>query len=474
MIATFQKTDPKRKEANRKGAAVVAPLVKDSRLAIIGAFKALAGMLARMSNKVDLEGKVPYGTDGDSFIYEPLSVARTRVQQDGQWLCHLMMHSLLHCIFRHALHSEVTDRRAWEVACDIAVTRIMHESMAKMDKNYLKTHWRMTQDQLNLISTLGDERTAERILPWVQAQQNIDQLEQFFKVDDHFAWWPENRSTMQLYMTAGSGGEEGQDGNDGQTPQNGQQGARPSDAELGDKWTEASAELLSDLQNFFQGDGAGALTASLRALNREKYDYAKWLQRFATRTEAMKINDDEFDLGFYQVGQHLIPGHRLAFIEPLEYKDVKRIKDFVIAIDTSGSTSGELVQSFLQKTYNIFESKETFNRRFRIHIIQCDAAIQEDAVVTSKEEFDRYIKDFQIKGLGGTDFRPVFDRVAQLKEEGAFNDLKGLIYFTDGFGTFPEKRTPYETAFVFVAKCPEDVPAIPGWAQKLVLEPSEI
>ncbi len=469
------KPDEKRKADNRKGIAVVAPLIKDSRVMIIGSFKAFGGMLARMRNRADLEGKVPYGTDGDSFIYEPLSVARMRMQQDGQWLCHVMMHSLLHCIFRHALHSEVTDRRAWETACDIAVARIMNDSMSKMDKNYLKTQWTLTKAQSDLLQSLGDERTAERILPWVQAQQNQDELSLAFHVDDHFAWWPENRQQMAMYILAAAAqGSDGQ-GQDGQGQEGQGEGQpRPSDAELGDKWTEASAELLSDLQNFFQGDGAGSLTASLRALNREKYDYAKWLQRFATRTEAMKINDDEFDLGFYQVGQHLIPGHRLAFIEPLEYKDVKRIKDFVIAIDTSGSTSGELVQAFLQKTYNIFESKETFNRRFRIHIIQCDAAIQEDAVVTSKEEFDRYIKDFRIKGMGGTDFRPVFDRVAQLKDEGAFNDLKGLIYFTDGFGTFPEKRTPYETAFVFITKCPEDIPDIPGWAQKLVLEPSEI
>lgn len=465
--------DNKRKADNRKGIAVVAPLIKDSRLMIISSFKAFGGMLARMANRPDLEGKVTYGTDGDSFIYEPLSVAKGRVENDGQWFCHVMMHSLLHCIFRHALHSEVTDRKAWEVACDIAVARIMDQSMSKMDKNYLKTHWTLSSVQTDLLKTLGDEKTAERILPWVQAQQDIDLLADAFRVDDHFAWWPENRQQMAMYVIAADGMNGDGDGqSQGQTQ--GQSGPRPSDSELGDKWTEASAQLLSDLENFFQGDGAGSLTASLRALNREKYDYAKWLQRFATRTEAMKINDDEFDLGFYQVGQNLVPGHKLAFIEPLEYKDVKRIKDFVIAIDTSGSTSGEVVQSFLQKTYNIFESKETFNRRFRVHIIQCDAQIQEDAVITCKEEFDKYIRNFTIRGLGGTDFRPVFDRVAKLCEEGAFNDLKGLIYFTDGYGTFPERRTPYETAFVFVSKNPEDVPAIPGWAQKLVLEPAEI
>ena len=98
-------------------------------------------------------------------------------------------------------------------------------------------------------------------------------------------------------------------------------------------------------------------------------------------------------------------------MEPLEYKDVKRIKEFVIAIDTSGSTSGELVQKFVQKTYNILKSTESFFSKINLHIIQCDATIQEDAVITTQEEFDRYIKNMTIHGLGGTDFRPVFSYV---------------------------------------------------------------
>ena len=50
----------------------------------------------------------------------------------------------------------------------------------------------------------------------------------------------------------------------------------------------------------------------------------------------------------------------MPLIEPLEYKDVKRIREFVIAIDTSGSVMGEQEQAFLQKTYNILQSTESF------------------------------------------------------------------------------------------------------------------
>ena len=58
-------------------------------------------------------------------------------------------------------------------------------------------------------------------------------------------------------------------------------------------------------------------------------------------------------------------------------------------------------------------------------------------------------------------------------EQRELDDLKGLIYFTDGNGTYPKKRPPYETAFVFVDD-DEFEYEVPGWAMKLVLETSDI
>ena len=152
---------------------------------------------------------------------------------------------------------------------------------------------------------------------------------------------------------------------------------------------------------------------------------------------------------------------------------MKRIREFVIAIDTSGSVSGETVQAFVQKTYNILKSTESFFSKINLHIIQCDAALQEDVKITSQEDFDNYLKTMQIKGLGGTDFRPVFSYVERLLKEGEFTNLKGLIYFTDGFGTYPERMPDHQTAFVFLDDDYYD-PYVPPWAIKLVLQRDEI
>ena len=163
----------------------------------------------------------------------------------------------------------------------------------------------------------------------------------------------------------------------------------------------------------------------------------------------------------------------MPLIEPLEYKEVKRIREFVIAIDTSGSVAGETVQRFVQKTYNILKSTESFFSKINLHIIQCDADVQEDAKITSQEEFDEYLKTMKLRGLGGTDFRPVFRYVDELIRNREFTNLKGLIYFTDGYGTFPEKMPDYQTAFVFLDD-EYNNPDVPPWAIKLVLQKEEI
>ena len=99
--------------------------------------------------------------------------------------------------------------------------------------------------------------------------------------------------------------------------------------------------------------------------------------------------------------------------------------------------------------------------------------MQEDRKITSQKDFDNYLDTMQLHGFGGTDFRPVFQYVDELVRAGEFTNLKGMIYFTDGRGIFPEKKPDYDAAFVFLddGYAPPDVPV---WAIKLVLQSEEI
>ena len=70
------------------------------------------------------------------------------------------------------------------------------------------------------------------------------------------------------------------------------------------------------------------------------------------------MDDDSFDYNFYTYGLRLYGN--MPLIEPLESKEVKKIEEFVIVIDTSMSCSGELVRKFLEETYGVLSESESF------------------------------------------------------------------------------------------------------------------
>ncbi len=114
-------------------------------------------------------------------------------------------------------------------------------------------------------------------------------------------------------------------------------------------------------------------------------------------------------------------------------------------IDTSMSCSEELVRRFLEQTYTVLSEAESFFTKMNIHVIQCDEKIQSDHIISSAEELADYMEHMEILGGGGTDFRPAFQYVDSLIQKKAFTGLKGLIYFTDGYGMFPVKMPSYDT-----------------------------
>ena len=196
------------------------------------------------------------------------------------------------------------------------------------------------------------------------------------------------------------------------------------------------------------GGSAGQQVQTMVPGEDREYDYRRFLQRYAVWGEELESDMDSFDyLPYYYSRSHY---DRLLMLEPLEYKDVQKLQEFVIAIDTSGSCSGALVQRFLQETWTIFQERENFFAHMNIHIIQCDCVIQEHVKITCRDEWQQYLDTIQIKGHGDTDFTPVFRLVDQLMEDGEFRHLKGLLYFTDGDGIYPDVEPAYETAFVFI------------------------
>ena len=75
--------------------------------------------------------------------------------------------------------------------------------------------------------------------------------------------------------------------------------------------------------------------------------------------------------------------------------------------------------------------------------------------------------------MGGTDFRPACAYVDEMVRKRRFKKLRGLLYFTDGYGTFPVQMPLYDTAFVFMRDQYTDVD-VPPWAMKVILDEEQL
>jgi len=456
-------------------------------------------------------------TNGKHLLYNPLYVLRGyKAARENPVRDYL--HIVLHCVFRHPFSVADMKTAAWDLACDIAVESII------TDMGLKSAAAPREKRQGEMLAKLREELsplTAERLYRYFLDQdkeslEDYNRLRAMFYADDHNLWYEEALKDAASNGDSGdskdgseseSGTVSGGEGNSQEEtapPESGEEeeggGGRADDEkgvgsgrkapgekeaesleeqpvpdkdELEKLWKDISERIQVDLETSPHrwGEGSGDMMQQLKAVNREKYDYAGFLRRFSTLGENIEINDDEFDYILYTYGLGLFGN--MPLIEPLEYKEVRRIREFVIALDTSQSVSGELVQTFVNKTYNILKQSESFFMRINVHIIQCGAAIQEDRKITSQEDFDNYIKTMKLFGFGGTDFRPVFSYVDELIDSHEFTNFKGLIYFTDGFGEYPQYRPDYDTAFVFCTDIAE-TPEVPVWAIKLVLSPEEL
>ena len=106
------------------------------------------------------------------------------------------------------------------------------------------------------------------------------------------------------------------------------------------------------------------------------------------------------------------------------------MREIVLAIDTSGSVDTEALEQFAGEMTAINEDL----RPEKITIIYCDRDIQGVVEIEAGEEVK-----LEAPGRGGTDFRPVFEYVAQLEKEPAC-----LVFFTDMENTgWPETEPDY-------------------------------
>ncbi|MFR4625442.1 MAG: VWA-like domain-containing protein [Dorea formicigenerans] len=106
----------------------------------------------------------------------------------------------------------------------------------------------------------------------------------------------------------------------------------------------------------------------------------------------------------------------------------------------------------MEKTYQILKSGQKSEDRVNFHLIQCDALVQKDVKITSEKELEQVMEDLTLYGRGGTDFRPAFEYIEELRKNGELTNLNGMLYFTDGMGVYPRKNRSIQWHLYMIVK----------------------
>lgn len=378
-------------------------------------------------------------TDGISIYYPSEMILRV-YKKNQVFLNRAYLHLTLHCVFRHLWMRKNRNPVLWNLACDIAVEWILDHNDKQSTRRIL------SRIRIKYYAHLKDEKIPvtsaaiyHDLLNITDSEKQMElQLE--FYVDDH-RYWP------------------------------GDEKKSPASESAGKKWDKIGRRVNKEMERRGEesNDGSEKIITQI-SQGKSRRSYRDFLRKFMILKEELVCDDEEFDLNYYTYGLKLY--HNMPLIEPLESREVMKVLNFVIVIDTSYSTNGELVKRFLEETFQIISSRDSFFRKSKIHLIQCDNRVHSDALIENVEDIEYLLNHFELNGGGGTDFRPAFSYINEQLKEGKYEHLKGVLYFTDGKGIYPGKRPSYDTAFVFMGN--KDNTEVPPWAMKVVLDPDEL
>ncbi len=362
----------------------------------------------------------------DALYYDAGYILRAYVDEE-QSVARMYLHSLFHCLFAHNFQIDDLDEELWDLSCDIAVEIIIMElkveALALRDDDKRNEALRGLRKYLKVFS-------ADQIYRYylVNPLSKVDKIKltELFAMDRHIYW----RKAENYEISEAA-------------------------------WKKISERIKTDIKTFSKDSvNSESLINNLYKATKEKKDYRQLLQRFAVMKEELTVSDDEFDYIYYSYG--LREYGNMPLIEPLEYRDSKKIHDFAIVLDTSASCKGEKIEKFLRTTVEVLRESGSFFDRINVHIIQCDNDVQSDTLITSLSDVDEYIKKGKLYGYGGTDYRPAFEYIDRMIAERGFDDFRGLIYLTDGYGIYPSKAPDYDVMFVYSEEPDENI-FVPWW-----------
>lgn len=411
-----------------------------------------------------LEKPIPPSTDGATLFYCPERLIAD-FQTDRRLPARQLMHVLLHCLLGHLpQRREVKLPPLFDALADCRVQAIMDQLPGQLSLPQKTEAWDwpifawmdQPEEPLELQRSLPELYNAVRKEPKLMRKAMRKGAAR--GLDEHSLWNPAVVAAGAAGPAQGEPGEESQSGPGQPAPD----------------WQAVMKSLAQQSPGSGWGSLPGILQEAFCPTEENQITYGDFLRRFACPRERLLTDPDGLDSRWYCLGLELYGD--IPLIEPPELSEPPVPDQLVIAMDTSGSCHGEVGRRFLRETLNLLRDISAGARRFQVLLLQCDAQIQQEVWLESADQVDTLEEAFKLRGFGGTDFRPVFRRVEQLREKGKLSRVQGLLYLSDGWGCYPDTPPDYPTAFLIPTEDRDrcfSQPCQPSWLTTLYLDPND-
>jgi predicted metal-dependent peptidase len=343
-----------------------------------------------VSLKLDMHesNKVPTAaTDGKVMPFNP---TYTETLNDQQCIT-LVAHETGHPAFGHTWrYANRADHDLCNMACDYWLNEQLEKDGFEPLPNWLR-------------DTKFDGMTVEQILGILKREEREE--------PEKFGPRKQQADDNGSDMLPPPPPDEDTDNTDeeGNTP-----GDKPSDKPSNDEleWQIAGeeAKMVADKR----GEMSGAAARAIDAMRKPKADPWATLRRFVER------HGEPTDLTWSKPNRRMLAATDVY----LPGWDNPNMAPIIIAIDTSGSVTQQLLDIFSGHITHIMEELKPK----AIHVIYCDARVNGTSTHTPEDGTVR----LKMMGGGGTAFQPVFDYISN--HPGEYGDAACIVYLTDADG----------------------------------------
>ena len=326
-------------------------------------------------SKIEFTETVPIaGTNGEKIFFHPRKYAELPcLERDAVFL-----HELLHAALLHPMREGIRDHQLFNVAADIVVNgMVSNEQNMKLPKGAIRD---------KELEHLSVEEVYENLLRRPNYQKVIEKL---VLVD-----------IINPYREKG----------DDIKKEKNELNELKNRYEIEGYWKKAINDSISIAKGLGHDDFPKSFKRHLDEITEPEVNWKTTLYRYLVKTPT---DFNGYDRRFIHSG---------LYLEQLEGEEV----EVFCCIDTSGSISDDELNHFIGELSGIINSYPNL----KCNLWYADAECYGPYTIESIKKIPKPC------GGGGTDFRPFFKKVKEIRNK---NKEAVCIYLTDGYGDYPEE-----------------------------------